>query len=220
VQVLLPKVNQILYLHLNSIDEEESKEELKSRVSDIQDQYIIMQVPLNEKTGKMKRLYVGDELSAYYVTDGGVKNYFMTSVLGFRDDVTRMILVKKPELDAITQVQRRTFLRVPAELELALKITEQIQFIGLTDDVGGGGISFICPKHIPLQVNTVASCWLLLSFKNGKVDHVPFKAELVRVKQLENETQLTMLRYTEINDRDRQKIIRFCFERQLEFRKN
>ncbi|MFD0680948.1 MULTISPECIES: flagellar brake protein [unclassified Paenibacillus] len=216
---MLPKVNQILHIQINSIDEEEAKQELKSRISDISDSYISMEVPLNEKTGRLKRLYVGDELSAYFITDGGVKNYFTSSVLGFSDDVIRMVHIRKPEPDAITKVQRRSFLRVPAELEMAVKFSEQLQFIAVTDDVGGGGISFICDGYIPLASQQIVSCWLLAHYRNGQIEHIPFNGELVRVKQLESGKQQVMMRFAEISDRDRQKIIRYCFERQLDFRK-
>ncbi|WP_171655833.1 flagellar brake protein [Paenibacillus foliorum] len=216
---MLPKVNQILHIQINSIDEEEAKQELKSRISDISSSYISMEVPINEKTGRLKRLYVGDEMSAYFITDGGVKNYFTSSVLGFSDDVIRMVHIKKPEPDAITKVQRRSFLRVPAELEMAVKFSEQLQFIAVTDDVGGGGISFICDGYIPLDNQQIVSCWLLANYRNGQIEHIPFNGELVRVKQLESGKQQVMMRFAEISDRDRQKIIRYCFERQLDFRK-
>lgn len=216
---MLPKINQVLHMNINSIDEEEAKQEYKSRISDISNDYITMEVPLSEKTGRLKRLFVGDELSVYFLTDGGVKNYFTTTVLGFREDVVRMVLIKKPEPEAITKVQRRSFLRVPAELEIAVKMTEQIQFVTMTDDVGGGGISMLCEGNIPLKSQDTLSCWLLLPFKSGKVEHAPFKGEVVRVKPLESGRQQVMMRFADITDKERQKVIRFCFERQLEFRK-
>lgn len=217
---MLPKVNQVLFLQVNSIDEEEAKQEYKSRISDITDTYMMMEVPISDKSGRLKRLYVGDELSIYFLTEGGIKNYFTTTVLGFREDVIRLVLIKKPEPEAITKVQRRSFLRVPAELELAVKLTEQVQFVALTDDVGGGGISMLCDGNIPIKDKDQLSCWLLLPFKSGKVDHVPFKSEVVRVKPLESGRQQVMMRFAEIPDKDREKVIRFCFERQLEFRKS
>jgi c-di-GMP-binding flagellar brake protein YcgR len=219
VQNLLPKVNQILHIQINSIDEEEAKQEYKSRIADVTGQHISMEIPINEKTGRLKRLYIGDEMSVYFITDGGVKNYFTTSVTGFIEDVIRLVQIKKPELDAITKVQRRNFLRVPAELEMAVKYSEQLQFIAMTDDVGGGGISFLCDGYIPLQSQQIVSCWLLANYKNGQIEHIPFKGEMVRIKTLETGKQQVMMRFAEISDRDRQKIIRYCFERQLDFRK-
>jgi c-di-GMP-binding flagellar brake protein YcgR len=216
---LLPKVNQILHMQINSIDEEEAKIEYKSRIADMTDEAIIMEIPLNEKSGRLKKLYMGDELNAYFVEQDGVKNFFATSVIGFKEEVIRLVAIKKPEPEAITQVQRRSFLRVPAELEIAVKFSDQLQFVATTDDVGGGGISFICDGYIPLTVNTFINCWILVPFKGGTIEHVPLKGEIVRVKLLETGKQLAMVQFVEITDRDRQKLIKFCFERQLEIRK-
>ncbi|NOU99237.1 glycosyl transferase [Paenibacillus sp. LMG 31457] len=216
---MLPKVNQILHIQVNSIDDEESKIEYRSRIADVTDLSIVIEIPMNEQTGRLKKLYYGDELNTYYVGQGGVKHYFTTSVTGYREDVIRLIELHKPESEAITQVQRRSFLRVPAELEIAVKVSDQIQFIGVTDDVGGGGISFVYDGQIPLGVNMAISCWLLVPFKNGNIEHISFSGEIVRVKHLETGKQLAMLRFVDILDRERQKLIRFCFERQMDFRK-
>jgi c-di-GMP-binding flagellar brake protein YcgR len=216
---LLPKVNDMLYMQFNSIDEDEAKIEYKSRIADVTNELIVMQVPINEKTGKLKRVYEGDEMSAYYVTQGGVKNYFMTSVMGFTKDTIQLILIKKPDPDAITKVQRRSFLRMPAELEVAVCISDKLRFIAVSEDVSGGGISFICPSNAPVSAPLMISCWMLVSFENGGIEHVPFKGELVRLKPIDGGRHLAMVSFTEIHDRDRQKIIRFCFERQLKFRK-
>lgn len=216
---MLPKVNQNLHVQVNSIDEEEAKQEYKSRIADISEATISMEIPIHEKTGKLKRLYVGDELSAYFITDGGVKNYFTTHVLGFTDDVIRLVVIKKPAPESITKIQRRNFLRVPAELEIAVKYSDQLQFVTLTDDVGGGGVSFICDGYIPLGTQQTVSCWLLIHYKNGQIEHVPFTGEIVRIKPLETGKQQVMMRFSNISDRERQKIIRYCFERQLDFRK-
>ncbi|MCC2684582.1 MAG: glycosyl transferase [Paenibacillaceae bacterium] len=214
-----PKVNQILYLQISSTDEEEAMQQFKSRIAEVTDEYISMEVPLNEKTGKFKKLYVGDDLAAYYMSDGGVKNHFISSVIGFKEDVIRLVVIKNPDPETISKEQRRSFLRVPAELELAVKFSEQLQFLAFTEDVGGGGVSFVCDGYIPLSLNGTVSCWILVHYKNGSIEHIPFKGEMVRIKPLETGKQLVMMRFTEIGDRDRQKVIRFCFERQLDFRK-
>lgn len=216
---MLPKINQILNLQVNSIDEEEAKQEYKARISDITAEYIQMEVPMNEATGRLKKLFAGDELSLFFLTDGGVKNYFTSIVLGFREDVIRTVLIRKPDPEAITKIQRRSFLRVPAELEIAVKLTEQVRFVAMTDDVSGGGISMVCEGELPIQVGNQLSCWLLIPLKNNKVDHSPFKGEVVRVKPLETGRQQVMLRFSEISDKERQKIIRYCFDRQLDIRK-
>ncbi|CAM4223561.1 flagellar brake protein [Paenibacillus tarimensis] len=216
---MLPRVNQILILQVASSDEEEAKIEYKSRIADIQEGRLLIEIPLDEKTGRLKKLYLGDELSAFFLNEEGVKHYFTSHVLGFRQDVLRLVEIRLPELDSITKIQRRSFLRVSAELEMAVRLNGDKRFIVQTDDVGGGGISFLTEGSFELKSGDTLECWLLLTYKNGSVEHANFKAEIVRVRTLESGRKQVMVKYISISDAERQKIIRFCFERQLEVRK-
>ncbi|MBW7455929.1 flagellar brake protein [Paenibacillus sepulcri] len=216
---MLPKVNQFLYLQVASSDEEEANTEYKSRVSDEADHELLIDIPILESNGRYKRLFLGDELSIYFMTGDGVKHYFNSHVLGFKDDVVKMIRIGKPDPESITKVQRRHFLRVSAELELAIQMSTHVRFIGMTDDVGGGGISFLADAKWPIVDGTDLDCWLLVPYRNGTIDHAQFKAEVVRVKRMETGKNQIMAKFASISDGDRQKIIRFCFERQLDFRK-
>ncbi|WP_308639118.1 flagellar brake protein [Paenibacillus silvisoli] len=217
---MLPKVNQFLYLHVASSDEEEAAVEYKSRITDMDNDEVYIDVPIVEGTGKFKRLFLGDELSAHYISNDGVKSYFNTHVLGFKDDGSiKMIRLRKPDPESITTVQRRNFLRVSAELELAIQLAPNVRFIAMTDDVGGGGVSFLADGKWPMKAGTELECWLLLHYRNGTVDHAHFKAEIVRIKPLETGRNQVMVKFTGILDSERQRIIRYCFERQLDFRK-
>jgi len=213
------KINQTLFLQVASLSEEDSKTQYKTRIADIGSDNIAVEVPLDEKTGRMKRLEVGDQLSAHFVTSDGVKNFFETEVLGYQMDVVRLVLLRKPEPESISRVQRRTFLRVPATLEVACKLGDHLQFLAMTEDVSGGGISIICDGHIPVKANDTLSCWLLVTYRSGAIEHVPFKAEIIRTKPLETGRQLVMMRFSDIAGVEQQKVIRYCFERQFEIRK-
>ncbi|QYR19932.1 flagellar brake domain-containing protein [Paenibacillus sp. sptzw28] len=216
---MLPKVNQFLFLQVASSDEKEAAIEYKSRVSDENNDELLIELPIIEGTGRFKRLFLGDELSAYFLTSDGVKHYFNSHVIGFKDDVIKLVRIRNPDPDSITKVQRRNFLRVAAELELAVRLSSHIRFIGMTDDVGGGGISFLVDARWPIKDGAELECWLLVPYRNGSVDHAQFKSEVVRVKTLESGKNQVMAKFTGISDGERQKIIRFCFERQLELRK-
>jgi len=215
---LLPKVNQMLFYQIASSDAEEAKIEYKSRIADIQNDCYHIEYPLNENTGRLKRLFLGDELSAFFLTEDGVKHYFDSHVLGFVEDAVRLVKIRIPEPDQITKVQRRNFLRVPAELEIAVKLEKHIRFVCRTDDVGGGGISFICDGKIGAKPGQELDCWLLVPYKNGTNEHVSFTGEIVRIVEMETGRKQLMVKFTSITDYERQKIIRYCFERQLDFR--
>ncbi|MNN01442.1 PilZ domain protein [compost metagenome] len=105
-----------------------------------------------------------------------------------------------------------------AELELAVKLKDNTQFIAMTEDVGGGGVSFICDSKYVINQGDLVYCWLLLPFKNGLIDHVPFEAEVVRTKKLESGRTTVMLKFVSISNLERQTLIRYCFERQFDFK--
>ncbi|WP_274651670.1 flagellar brake protein [Paenibacillus humicola] len=216
---MLPKVNQFLYIQVASPDQAEAAVEYKSRVADEEDGHLLIDVPIMERNGKFKRLYLGDELSAFYMTQDGIKHYFNSHVTGFKDDVVRLIRIRKPDPASITKAQRRNFLRVGAELELAIRIPPHVRFVCMTDDVGGGGVSFLADPKWPVRQGIELDGWLLIPYRNGSLEHAQFKAEIVRIKGLENGKNQVMAKFTEVTDGERQKIIRFCFERQLDIRK-
>ncbi len=217
---MFPKINSTLYIQVASLDESESSQEHKARIADLNSEIITTEIPINVETGKFKRLYTGDQLSAYHLTQDGVKHYFNSEVVGFREEQgIRLVLIKAPEPDQITKVQRRGYLRVPADLEIAIKLQDKLQLTAITEDVGGGGVSFYCDAHVPVKAKDLIDCWLLVHYKNGAIDHVPFTAQVVRIKELENGRQHVMCSYVKIASYERQKIIRYCFERQIDFRK-
>lgn len=216
---MLPKVNGMLFYQIASSDEAEAAQEYRSRIADESEDSLLIEYPLNDKTGRLKRLFLGDELSVYFVSSDGVKHYFDSHVIGFKeDDAVRLVKLLRPDPDKMTKVQRRSFLRVPAELELAVKIGSHERFVCKTDDVGGGGISFICDGKWGISSGNSMDCWLLVPYKNGNIEHVSFTGEVIRVNVLETGRKQAMIKFLSIADSERQKIIRFCFERQLEYR--
>jgi len=86
----------------------------------------------------------------------------------------------------IFKIQRRSFFRVNAELELAVKDSNGSRFLVRTDDIGGGGTSFLADNKVKMEVGGKISCWLLVPFRNGSTEHVYFEGEVVRIKKLEN----------------------------------
>lgn len=215
---MYPKINDYLYIQIASSDAAEAEIEYRSRIAETEDDAFLIEIPMQENNGKLKKLFIGDELSVYFMSEGGIKNYFYTHVLGFREDVIRMVRVRKPAEESIFKIQRRSFLRVSAELELAVKLGSGARFLVRTDDVGGGGTSFLVDGKIKLDVGSRLACWLLVPYRNGSTEHVDFEGEVVRIKTLENKKNLAMLKFVSISDSERQKIIRYCFERQFDFR--
>ncbi|GIP20134.1 flagellar protein [Paenibacillus sp. J22TS3] len=218
VNRLLPKINDLVYIQVASELDKEEKVEYKSRISEIEEDSFLIEVPINVEGGGLKKLYMGDELSIYFMTEEGVKNYFNTYVLGFVNENIRLVRIRKPDPESITKIQRRNFLRVTADLEVAVRTQQNVRFVARTEDIGGGGFSFYCEPQYTLLEGDILHCWLLLPYKNGAIEHVPMEAQIVRKKKLDTGRTLVMLKFESISDMERQKLIRYCFERQFDFR--
>ncbi|MBY9081632.1 flagellar brake domain-containing protein [Paenibacillus sp. HN-1] len=215
---MYPKINDHLYIRIASSDASEEEIEYRSRIAEMEEESFLIEIPMGENTGRLKKLHIGDELSVYFLTGEGVKNYFYTHVLGFKEDVIRMVRIRKPDEDSIVKIQRRSFLRVSGELELACKTQDGKRFLVRTEDVSGGGLSFWTDGNYKLNVGDHLQCWLLIPYRSGAGEHAGFGAEIVRMKELENGRDLVMVKFNNISDGERQKIIRYCFERQFDFR--
>lgn len=213
---MLPKINQTTYLQLLPVQDPESAPTLRSRVADMDDQLIWLEIPLDEKSRRYHRPQSGEQFRMFYFTQDGVKHSFEANVVGVKKDVVNLFSVRRPSPEQITREQRRSFLRVEAQLELAVRIGDKVRFTAITDDVGGGGLSFRTDRKWPLVAGGALSCWLLLSYRNGNLGHAKFDGEIVRVMPVEPDRHLVMMRFMDIQDSEQQKIIRFCFERQLD----
>jgi c-di-GMP-binding flagellar brake protein YcgR len=218
VNSLFPKINEVLYIQIASADEKEDSKEYKSRIADVDEHSFLIEVPMQQGSSRLKRLFFGEELSISYITEDGVRHYFNTYVTGFEEDVVRLVRIRKPLPDDITKIQRRSFLRVHANLEMAIQGEDLTRAVGLTEDIGGGGLSIYGEPSFPIAEGQKLKCWLLIPYRNAVIEHANFEAEVVRIKALETGRQLCMLKFVQISDSERQKIIKFCFERQLDYR--
>ncbi|ASR47062.1 glycosyl transferase [Paenibacillus kribbensis] len=216
---MFPKINDVLYIQVAGNDHKDELFEFKSRIAEEESQNFLIEIPMSQTSGRLKRLYLGEELSIFFMSEGGIKNYFNTHVTGFKEDVLRMVRIQKPDPDSISKIQRRNYLRVQANLEIAVKHgVNESRFVAETHDVGGGGVSFHTQEAHHLEEGESLSCWILVPYRNGTLEHVWFQSEVIRIQEMENGRRLIMLKYEKIADQERQKLIKYCFERQLEFR--
>lgn len=208
------KIGQYLYLQFEAV-EGETEEEYRSRVADTVGDTVLIEVPLGMKTGKSRSVQPGETLSIYTLEDG-VRYYFSSDVISVQIDPIALVAIRMPDPN---KVYRRNHLRVSAKLEVALEHNRR-KYTAITRDVSGGGLSFVTDGDIAIGTHESLSGWLLIQYRKGSVEHVPFKAEVVRVHPSQgNKQQLVVCRFTYILSHEQEKIIRFCFERQLELRK-
>lgn len=214
---MLPAIGQMITLQVVSADEREADLIFKSRLADADEQRLWIEAPFDDQ-GLFKRLFKGDALSISYVTSGA-KFYFSTHVTAERKENEFILYaIEKPAQDDITKVQRRAFLRVEAQLEVAASLPGNRRFLAVTEDISGGGLSMIADRDIRLRAGDPLECWVLLPFRSGKIEHIPLQGTVVRSENRDQGPFIT-IKYTQISEADRQKIVKYCFDRQLELQK-
>jgi len=215
---LLPTIGQVITLEVTS-EEQDKKQILKSRIADENKQLYWIEAPSGEK-GRFFRLVEGDMLIiSYTASANGVTYSFKSEVKGNKkENSADLFAIKKPAASEVVSVQRRAFVRVKASLEVACLFAGVKKFVATTNDISGGGLSMITEPTINLQAEDELECWLLVPFRNGTIEHIPFIGAVVRTKEVDDGL-LVMMRFVEISESDRQKIVRYVFERQIELRK-
>lgn len=214
------QVGLLLYIHEDresSMREEETI--LKSRIAEINDKVIAIEMPIEEGSGKMRFFPKNTDLTAFFVDENGMKYNFSTKVTGKASDNIPLLLIEKPLESSISKIQRRDYLRVPMNLNLIIILQNPVEIVNVqTIDLSGGGLSFSSKKPLPLQEDqTVNGVIHLPHWKSGSLD-IRFFASVKRVlpPNEQRPVQLVALQFEDIEERNRDQIIHFCFQREIE----
>jgi c-di-GMP-binding flagellar brake protein YcgR len=196
----------------------------KARVADLSEQYISIEMPLGEKTGKIGFFPEGCEIEVWFYTQDGSKYFFPSSVLGRRKERIPLTLLTHPIKEDINRTQRREFLRVPCYEEVAihpLRAGNFAPFLAKAIDLSGGGLAFVLPKLPGFPEGSEVRWWLSLPLKSGSILHPSGVGKIVRIIEPAEKglPYRFPLEFSDILETDRQKIIKYCFERQLEIKK-
>jgi len=145
-----------------------------------------------------------------------------TAVYSFEGKIMQRIAVPVPIFvlvlpDKVDKVQRRDFVRVPASFPITFRMVTRE---GLSDlfkavmlDLSGGGMRFSTKERIENK----SLLFVQLSLPNGEIQT---PVSVCRVESIENTKQYSVsVKFHEISERERDKIIRCVFDIQRAMRK-
>ncbi|MFH0703090.1 MAG: PilZ domain-containing protein [bacterium] len=174
-------------------------EEIVCSIKWVEYDRIALIYPENEQE-LAKYLYEGKELEIIIYMDKGV--YVFDSIV-IDSPFTVDFVIELPE--ERTKIQRREYIRVPIKLGLILNKTGH-KIKTATINVGGGGIRFKVNKD--LKVNDIWSFKLCLPRNLGEVQGC---GEILYTIKQDN-TMASVIKFLNIEENDRNKIIKMCFE--------
>ncbi len=145
------------------------------------------------------------ELSVLLFSDKGILS-FKSVVIESPANVDFVIEIpEEPEV-----IQRRGYLRVPTYMKFL--ITNRTKAVNCEAvDISGGGLKFICKER--LAVNTVWSMSLTLN-----QEHIKITGKILHCNEMDKKFAYAV-EFTDINENTRSKIIKYCFDQEIKFRK-
>lgn len=219
---MLPyKVGDMLYLHPL---ERDGDGRYKARIIDVQ-QYIHVELPLRVEGKGWGRFTKGEKVEVYFFGPDQVPYSFQSRVVGHREGWISSILLEQPDAKSVIRHQQRQYVRVPCALHLKLHLVlkekeEEAHVQVQTVDLSGGGLAFVM-KEALFGIDDPVSWELDLPDSSGSMRTVSGQAKVKRVDPPEEPglAYRYALAFTEISEPDRQKIIGYCFQRQLEIKR-
>lgn len=180
---------------------DDSQREVDCFIKEIHSDRLSLEYP-DEVIDYLEYFSEGEELLVKIFTPSGVKVF---DAVVINSPLERDFVIEYVE--GPIKIQRREYIRIEAETKVIIEREDADNIVTQTTDIGGGGIRFSyggsffpnenvgCLLYLPLQVYSV-------------------KAKGVIIKPLHLTVNEHVLQFTEIDERDRDRIIKKCFELQ------
>jgi c-di-GMP-binding flagellar brake protein YcgR len=201
------------------LEQNETKKKYKGKIADLDDANVFIYYPINIDTHKVAYLPAGSKLTVFFVDEQSAVYTFDTEVIQTVKDAVPLLQLARPKDGDIQKVQRREYVRVDAPVPISMRFPDkEIEFETVTDNISAGGCAARIPEGIALEKGDRGFVDLAVKMKSGQQFHLTFGCEVIRIFT-KNDIPFLSMKYVN-PDRDDQKILtRFCFEKQLEYRK-
>ncbi|MED3650983.1 flagellar brake protein [Heyndrickxia sporothermodurans] len=197
---------------------EDDGEKYKCKIADIDEDKIYIDYPISLTTNRTAFLLNSFQLNAVFITENNVAYQFRTQVIGKIKKNIPLIILQLPPKETFKKIQRRQFVRVNAAIDISINCKESnCHFTTITEDVSAGGCAVLLPNNIKLVQNEIGNMILVLPMHSGEYHYIQTKFKIIRIN--EGEKNIASIEFIDIQEKDKQLLFRFCFEKQLELRK-
>ncbi|HLR08148.1 MAG TPA: flagellar brake domain-containing protein [Bacillota bacterium] len=195
-------------------------EKYRSQVVEMHDDYLFIDYPINERTNKATYLHTGTPLKVNYIGQDGSVYSFQTTVTTRTKRTVPVLVIDFPKEDKIKRIQRREYVRIQTAVDVAVHFEKACKepFTTVTKDISGGGLSIFIPDSNHLAQGDLLNVWIVLPMQSGSYHYVEAKTEVIRTKLSEHAVPTASIKFISITNTHREKIIRYCFEKQWEAR--
>jgi len=196
-------------------------EEYRSKILEFNGRTLFIDLPINVSNKRTTLLADGTQLKVTYINNDTSSVYlFDTEVLGKVNYPIQMMQMLYPDKEEHIKIQRREYVRIETKTDVAIRSDVQgfIPFTTVTEDISAGGSSIILPPGINLIPEMIISIVIVIQLRTGETHYVKASCRVVRIIDQPEKVKTASLQFLDISENDRQYIIRFVFEKQLEQR--
>ena len=195
----------------------ERVERFRCKVVEQKDGVIYIDYPINTITKKTAFLIDGAQFRVTFNDESKQSFAFNTEVLGRKKGNIPMIMLSCPPDEEFIKIQRREFVRVETPVDVAVEYDNRFTQL-VADDISAGGVLLALQGSINFKIGDEVRLTIVLPYTNKEIRYVQTDALVVTTFERNNRT-LASVQFTDTDDIDKQYIVRFCFERQLQIRK-
>ncbi|WP_026700976.1 flagellar brake protein [Salibacterium aidingense] len=184
---------------------------------------LVIDLPVDEETNKTVFFMKGIQMQAWFVGKDQAVYMFETEVKGKHGRKIRSLLITEPGEEQYVRIQRRNYVRINASVNTAVHPAREHSspFITSTEDISGGGMAVLLPSNHTLQENDNVLTWIVLQQMDGTIQYINISCVVIRIMNEEGRLKdRCSLRFEHIKETDRQNIIKYCFEQQLQMRRS
>lgn len=193
-------------------------EKFPSRVEELSENAITISSPLYR--GEIVPVNMGEKIKIIINVDNGILQFEITVLDRKKIHNINCLVVSKPE--SLQKIQRRNFFRIKCQVDVEYrKLVEISQFCKdpfiktSTKDISGGGLLLVAHENVTKE--SILEVIIHLP-KYGEINTV---GKVVMVKDGVEDTKgkkEIALEFVVIEEKDREKIVKFIFEKQREQR--
>jgi len=217
----LLKIGMPITLELKHSDQEEP-EVFRCKLVEYHDDVMYIDYPVNQNTGKTGFFFEGTQFKATFVGKDESVYVIETEVRGRKKLNIPVLAIHLPAKEHILRIQRRQYVRIETAVDVSVHPPKGsgASFTSITTDISGGGAAVIPSSNHEIEQEQRLEVWFVVPLASGETHYIQTVSRVVRVwKGNTQEKDKLSLEFEEIDENDRQMIIRFCFERQLSNRR-
>lgn len=199
-------------------DNTEDGDKYKSKVVDYGEEFLMIDYPTHIGTGRSAFFMDGTQLLITFTTDTKSSFAFRTVVTGRLNKGIPMLKLSYPGDDELIKIQRREFVRVDSQIDVAVEL-EGIYTQFVAEDISAGGFALNLNHHDEIKEQDDLLVTIVLPFANKEIKYIKAEAKVVRIWEKDDRT-IASCKFEQIPEIARQYIVRFSFERQLQLRNN